>query len=139
MDDSRKEAVLAAVKDDGRSQAILVVTVVFLAISLVSVGLRCFVRTRVVRAFGWDDTLMLIAMVGDATLGRDGSLIHMFSNLGLQPRLRHVRNSGIEVRHGKEATLLRCRAAEFPQGLAGSSFGLPYAQLPTPNSQLPTP
>jgi hypothetical protein len=67
MDDSRKEAVLAAVKDDGRSQAILVVTVVFLAISLVSVALRCFVRTRVVRAFGWDDTLMLIAMVGDAT------------------------------------------------------------------------
>lgn len=65
-DDGRKEAILAAVNDDSRSQAILVVTVVFLALSLVSVGLRCFVRTRVVRAFGWDDNLMLIAMVSDA-------------------------------------------------------------------------
>lgn len=64
--DSRKEAILAAVNDDSRSQAILVVTTVFLALSLVSVGLRCFVRTRVVRAFGWDDKLMLIAMVSDA-------------------------------------------------------------------------
>ncbi|KAJ5316448.1 hypothetical protein N7476_006755 [Penicillium atrosanguineum] len=60
--DRRKEAILAAVSDDSRSQAILVVTVVFLVISLISVGLRCFVRTRVVKAFGWDDTTMLIAM-----------------------------------------------------------------------------
>ena len=51
--------------DDSRSQAILIVTAVFLAISLISVGLRCFVRTQVVRAFGWDDSLMLVAMVGD--------------------------------------------------------------------------
>lgn len=66
--ESRKEAaqaaILAAVNDDSRSNAILIVTSVFLAISLVSVGLRLFVRTRVVRAFGWDDTTMLLAMVG---------------------------------------------------------------------------
>lgn len=63
MDDSLKEAILSAVNDDSRSQAILVVTVVFLVISLISVNLRTFVRTRIVRAFGWDDTAMLIAMV----------------------------------------------------------------------------
>jgi uncharacterized membrane protein YqjE len=61
--DSLQEAILAAVNDDSRSQAILVVTVVFLVISLISVILRTFVRTRIVRAFGWDDTAMLIAMV----------------------------------------------------------------------------
>ncbi|CAI7664486.1 unnamed protein product [Penicillium pancosmium] len=64
--ESRKEAaqaaIQAAVNDDSRSNAILIVTSVFLAVSLVSVGLRLFVRTRVVRAFGWDDTTMLLAM-----------------------------------------------------------------------------
>jgi len=64
--ESRKEAILAAVNDDSRSRAILVVTVVFLAISIISVGLRCFARTRIVQAFGWDDRLMLLAMVSDA-------------------------------------------------------------------------
>jgi hypothetical protein len=49
--------------DDSRSKAILIVTSVFLGISLVSVILRCFVRTRIVRAFGWDDTVMVVAMV----------------------------------------------------------------------------
>lgn len=64
---SRKEALLlAAINDDSRSNAILTVTAVFLAISLVSVGLRCFVRTRIVRAFGWDDRVMLVAMVSAA-------------------------------------------------------------------------
>ncbi|KAJ5085074.1 hypothetical protein N7532_009845 [Penicillium argentinense] len=55
-------AIQAAVADDSRSKAILVVTSVFLAISLVSVCLRIFVRTRVVRAFGWDDIIMVVAM-----------------------------------------------------------------------------
>ncbi|KAJ5453942.1 uncharacterized protein N7458_004898 [Penicillium daleae] len=57
-----KAAVLAAVQDDSRSNAILIVTAVFLGISLSSVLLRCFVRTRVVHAFGWDDIVMLFAM-----------------------------------------------------------------------------
>lgn len=65
--EARKEAaeaaVLAAVNDDSRSNAILIVTSVFFAISLVSVCLRIFVRTRVVRAFGWDDITMVVAMV----------------------------------------------------------------------------
>lgn len=52
----------------GRSEVITIVTAVFFAISLTTVLLRCFVRLRVVRAFGWDDTLMVIAMVGSTFL-----------------------------------------------------------------------
>jgi hypothetical protein len=55
--------VLEAVNDDSRNKAILIVTSVFFAISLLSVILRCFVRTQVVRAWGWDDGTMVIAMV----------------------------------------------------------------------------
>ncbi|OJJ79308.1 uncharacterized protein ASPGLDRAFT_1507035 [Aspergillus glaucus CBS 516.65] len=44
-------------------EAITVVTAVFLGISLTTVLLRCFVRFRVVQAFGWDDTLMVIAAI----------------------------------------------------------------------------
>lgn len=65
-----KAAVQAAVQDDSRSKAIIVVTAVFLGISLGSVLLRCFVRTRVVRAFGWDDIVMLLAMVGPPGMKR---------------------------------------------------------------------
>jgi len=53
---------------NGYSEAITVVTAVFLSISLATVLLRCFVRLRVVRAFGWDDTLMVIAAVGSLFL-----------------------------------------------------------------------
>ncbi|CAG8902630.1 unnamed protein product [Penicillium egyptiacum] len=57
-----KIEVLEGVNDDSRSKAILIVTSVFFAISLLSVMLRCFVRTQVVRAWGWDDGTMVIAM-----------------------------------------------------------------------------
>ncbi|KGO63253.1 hypothetical protein PEX1_069330 [Penicillium expansum] len=49
--------------DDSRSKAILIVTSVFFSTSLLSVILRCFVRTQVVRAWGWDDGTMVIAMI----------------------------------------------------------------------------
>lgn len=45
-------------------ETIIAVTAVFLAISFVAVCLRCFVRLRIVKAFGWDDGAMLLAMVG---------------------------------------------------------------------------
>lgn len=48
--------------DDSHNKAILIVTAVFFGISLVSVMMRCFVRTHVVRAWGWDDGTMVIAM-----------------------------------------------------------------------------
>jgi hypothetical protein len=46
----------------GRSDGIVIVIAVMLAVSLVTVCLRCFVRLQVVKAFGWDDGLMVIAM-----------------------------------------------------------------------------
>ncbi|KAJ0414024.1 hypothetical protein BJY00DRAFT_321388 [Aspergillus carlsbadensis] len=46
----------------GRSISIFVVTLVFSVLSLIAVALRCFVRLRLVRAFGRDDSLMLLAM-----------------------------------------------------------------------------
>ncbi|KAJ5624537.1 hypothetical protein N7510_000846, partial [Penicillium lagena] len=49
--------------DDVDSDAIIIITVVFLFFSLVAVSLRCFVRLKVVKAFGRDDALMVIAMI----------------------------------------------------------------------------
>lgn len=48
---------------EGRSVSIFVVTTVFLGISFITVCLRCFVRLRLVKAFGWDDGFMVCAMV----------------------------------------------------------------------------
>lgn len=47
----------------GRSETIFIVTTIFLCISFIAVCLRCFVRIKIVRAFGWDDALMVFAMV----------------------------------------------------------------------------
>ncbi|KAE8380959.1 hypothetical protein BDV26DRAFT_110369 [Aspergillus bertholletiae] len=46
----------------GRSEQIFIVTIIFLGISFISVCLRCFVRLRLVKAFGWDDVFMVFAM-----------------------------------------------------------------------------
>ncbi|KAJ5288950.1 hypothetical protein N7478_001980 [Penicillium angulare] len=46
-----------------RSLSIFVVTVVFLGISFIAVCLRCFVRLKIVKAFGWDDGLMVCALL----------------------------------------------------------------------------
>jgi hypothetical protein len=48
---------------EGRSQSIFIITTIFLGISFIAVCLRCFVRIRLVKAFGWDDTFMVCAMV----------------------------------------------------------------------------
>lgn len=48
---------------EGRSVTIFIVTTIFLGISFVAVCLRCFVRLRLVKAFGYDDALMVFAMV----------------------------------------------------------------------------
>lgn len=52
-----------ALELEGRSKAIFVVTTVLFAISFVTVCLRCFVRLKIVRSFGWDDGFMVLAMV----------------------------------------------------------------------------
>lgn len=48
----------------GRSLAIFVTAAVMVGLSIIAVLMRCFVRLYVVRAFGWDDGLMVIALVG---------------------------------------------------------------------------
>lgn len=48
----------------GRSRAIWTVCVVMMCLSILAVLLRVFVRSYIVRAFGWDDTLMVAAVVG---------------------------------------------------------------------------
>lgn len=47
----------------GPSLAILVVSIVMMALCIVTVLLRIFVRIYIVRAFGWDDGLMVAALV----------------------------------------------------------------------------
>lgn len=47
----------------GRSLAIFVVSLVMMIMSIVTVSLRVFVRVYLVRGFGWDDTLMVAALV----------------------------------------------------------------------------
>lgn len=49
--------------EDGQNEAIKVVAAVFMSIAGVAVMLRCYVRGWVVKAFGWDDGTMLMAMV----------------------------------------------------------------------------
>lgn len=52
---------------EARSNAILIITSVLLGVSLVTVCLRCYVRLKIVKVFGWDDLLMAVAMVSQKT------------------------------------------------------------------------
>lgn len=54
---------IPAMTVEGRSEAIILVTVSVLALSTLTVILRCYTRLYIVRAFGWDDTIMITAMV----------------------------------------------------------------------------
>lgn len=47
----------------GPSLAIFIISMVMMIISIVAVSMRTFVRLYIVRAFGWDDILMLAALV----------------------------------------------------------------------------
>lgn len=46
-----------------RSVEVKAVAATFVSIACVTVILRCYVRLRIVRSFGWDDGVMVIAMV----------------------------------------------------------------------------
>ncbi|GAT31179.1 pectinesterase precursor [Aspergillus luchuensis] len=48
----------------GHSLAIFICAAVMMSVSIMAVALRTFVRIYTVRAFGWDDALMVIALVG---------------------------------------------------------------------------
>ncbi|KAJ5125044.1 uncharacterized protein N7515_008869 [Penicillium bovifimosum] len=58
----KPEAPESLRQDNSRNLAILIVTAVFFGLSLVAVILRCFVRTHIVRVWGWDDRIMVLAM-----------------------------------------------------------------------------
>ncbi|KAJ5947517.1 hypothetical protein N7466_000532 [Penicillium verhagenii] len=47
----------------GRSLAMFTLSCVMLGLSVITVSFRCFVRGYLVRAFGWDDTLMVAALM----------------------------------------------------------------------------
>lgn len=47
----------------GPSLAIFIISIIMMIISIVAVSMRTFVRLYIVRAFGWDDILMLAALV----------------------------------------------------------------------------
>lgn len=53
---------------DGKSETILVTTAIFVSISFIAVCLRCFVRLRIMKVFGWDDGFMVLAMVSPANI-----------------------------------------------------------------------
>ncbi|KAL2818094.1 hypothetical protein BJX63DRAFT_384567 [Aspergillus granulosus] len=46
-----------------RSPAVRGVAAAFLTLSSIAVILRCYVRLRIVKAFGWDDGIMILAML----------------------------------------------------------------------------
>lgn len=51
-----------AVTDD-RSLTVKAVAASFMSVASVTVILRCYVRLCIVKGFGWDDAMMVIAMV----------------------------------------------------------------------------
>ncbi|KAL2808339.1 hypothetical protein BJX63DRAFT_439486 [Aspergillus granulosus] len=53
---------MADAAHDDRSLAVTTVAAVFMSVATVAVLLRCYVRGFLIKAFGWDDTAMVIAM-----------------------------------------------------------------------------
>ena len=51
-------------KSDDRSGEVVGVIIFFLSLSTVAVALRCYCRIRVVKVFGWEDWLAIMAHVG---------------------------------------------------------------------------
>lgn len=54
--------------EDSRNMAIKVVAGLFMSIAAVAVILRCYVRGFLVKAFGWDDGAMVMAMVNFSSI-----------------------------------------------------------------------
>lgn len=82
---------------------IFIVTTVLFAIAFVSVCLRCFVRLKIVKSFGWDDGFMVLAMVCKMTLLRRSMGILMCW-IGAEHLLRDMWNCGITPRVCKEVS-----------------------------------
>lgn len=57
----------------GRSLGMFIEAIIMMSLSIVAVSLRTFVRVSIVRAFGWDDALMVAALVGPSRQALDGA------------------------------------------------------------------
>ncbi|GKZ77767.1 hypothetical protein AnigIFM56816_000550 [Aspergillus niger] len=53
----------------GHSLAIFIVSAVTVGLAIICVSLRCFVRLYILRAFGWDDALVVVALALFIALG----------------------------------------------------------------------
>ena len=49
---------------EGLGIALVCVAVVTYVVSIITVIIRCWVRLKLTKFFGWDDVLMIIALVG---------------------------------------------------------------------------
>lgn len=90
----------------GRSTTIFVVTTVFLGISFIAVCLRCFVRLWIVRAFGWDDALMVFAMVCDKWKNHKSATDEHSADV--EYPVRPVRHHRLPVRNWPEVPPTTC-------------------------------
>ena len=57
-----------------RTLAVRAVAAVFFSLASVTIILRCYVRLAIVKAFGWDDAMMLLAMVGPQPSPLEGGI-----------------------------------------------------------------
>lgn len=55
-------------QEDHQNHAIIAVAATFMTLAFITVVLRCYVRLRLVKAFGWDDGSMVVAMVSHESL-----------------------------------------------------------------------
>lgn len=111
-----------------RSASIFIVTTVFLGLSFISVCLRCFVRLRLVKAFGWDDTIMVAAMVcvfsilcENFGLTRSQALNILFALCGITGSLYGMGRK-LEHVHDFSTALFVCLPEHLDFGLCASRF-----------------
>lgn len=49
---------------EGRSDQVLAVALLFISLTWLTVGMRCYVRIGMLKSFGYDDWMMLATQVG---------------------------------------------------------------------------
>ena len=79
----------------GHSLAIFICAAVMMGVSIMAVALRTFVRLYTVRAFGWDDALMVIALVIPELLTNETTAD---IQLGIVHRPGRLLDGGIQAR-----------------------------------------
>jgi hypothetical protein len=91
---------MSTTSKDDRSLEVKVVAAVFVAIASVTVILRCYVRLFVVKAFGWDDGAMVIAMVFYPPFQFDS--LQILTYIAMVPHVLRMYDRGSPLRHGQE-------------------------------------